>query len=328
MIVKNAASSLDLCLNSIKDLMDELVIVDTGSTDNTKSIAKKFGAQIYDFPWENDFSKARNESLKHATKEWVLVIDADEMLQKEDLDKLRTLVNSASEKTGGFKLYQLSYLTKPQRGAKKNTSSYEGVVHYPFYVQNNLVRLFRNDERIRFRHRVHELVEDSIIEAGLDYLDGGVPIHHLGSLKGKSTLQKKEEVYSELVFKQLKEQPNNARYNYQAARVYLTRGESDPALQYFKKVAKIDPSYRNIFSEIAKIHIGKKEYGKAIICFKKAMEQHPEEASCVNNLAVAYMFKGEFQNAKELLEKYRKNHPENEAVLHNYQEALNNLKKD
>lgn len=326
MIVKDAASSLNLCLESVKEITDELVVVDTGSKDDTKTIAQNFGAKIYDFSWENSFSKARNESLKHATKEWILVIDADELLQKKDAHKVKELITSTKEHIGGFKLQQRSYLAKPHRKAKRNNSTYEKVAQYPFYVQNNLVRLFRNDDRIRFRHRVHELVEDSIIEAGLEYVDSEIPLHHLGSLDRLTS--EKEKTYADLVLQQLAENPKNPRYNYQAAMVYLMKGESDPALKYFTKVAKLDPSYRNIFSEMAKIHIGKKEYDQAITCFKKAMKQHPEEASCVNNLAVAYMFKGDFENARKLLETYRKKHPENEAILHNYREALANLKKN
>ncbi|MBI2653785.1 glycosyltransferase [Candidatus Woesearchaeota archaeon] len=67
-VTKNEENHLEQCLNSVKNIVDEIIIVDTGSTDRTKEIAKKFGAKIYDFKWIDDFSAARNESLKHATK--------------------------------------------------------------------------------------------------------------------------------------------------------------------------------------------------------------------------------------------------------------------
>src|SRR3989344_859109 len=94
MITKNEEKSLADCLNSAKDVIDEIIIVDTGSTDKTKEIAKKFcdmrtrsqlTAKIYDFKWIDDFSAARNESLKYATKDWILVLDADELIDKESL---------------------------------------------------------------------------------------------------------------------------------------------------------------------------------------------------------------------------------------------------
>src|SRR3990167_5438874 len=86
MIVKNEEKYLEQCLNSVKDLVDEIIIVDTGSTDKTKEIWKKFDfahkIKFFDFKWIDDFSAARNESLKHAAKDWILVLDADEVLDK------------------------------------------------------------------------------------------------------------------------------------------------------------------------------------------------------------------------------------------------------
>jgi len=72
LITKNEELFLEQCLNSVKDLVDEIIIVDTGSIDKTKEIAKKFTDKIYDFEWCDDFSKARNEFFKYATKDWIL----------------------------------------------------------------------------------------------------------------------------------------------------------------------------------------------------------------------------------------------------------------
>ena len=78
MIVKDEEQHLENCLNSIKELADEIIIVDTGSKDKTKEIAGKFTNKVYDFKWNDDFSEARNFSLSKATKDWILVLDADE----------------------------------------------------------------------------------------------------------------------------------------------------------------------------------------------------------------------------------------------------------
>ena len=84
MIVKNEENYLPNCLNSIKDIVDEIIVVDTGSTDKTVDIAKSFGAKVYYFPWRNNFSEARNESLKYATKDWILILDADDELSPKN----------------------------------------------------------------------------------------------------------------------------------------------------------------------------------------------------------------------------------------------------
>lgn len=88
MMVKNEEEMLPRCLNSIKHLIDELIVVDTGSTDKTIEIAESFGAKIYHHPWENNFSKHRNQSLGYATGDWIIQIDADEELNGYQLKKM------------------------------------------------------------------------------------------------------------------------------------------------------------------------------------------------------------------------------------------------
>lgn len=91
MIVKNEEANLSNCLDSIKDVIDEIIIVDTGSSDNTKSIAQNYTSNIYDFTWCNDFSKARNASFEYATKEYILWLDADDIISKSNVEKFKNL---------------------------------------------------------------------------------------------------------------------------------------------------------------------------------------------------------------------------------------------
>ena len=94
MIVKNEEASLPQCLNSVKDVVDEMVVLDTGSTDKTVEIAKEFGAKVYHFEWCNDLSAARNESLKYVQGDWVLVLDADEVLTPEIVPQMKQAMMS------------------------------------------------------------------------------------------------------------------------------------------------------------------------------------------------------------------------------------------
>lgn len=91
MIVKNEEEVLHQCLSSVKDLCDEIIIVDTGSTDKTKEIAKEFTDKVIDFKWIDDFSAARNFAFSHATKDYILWIDADDILLVEDQEKFKLL---------------------------------------------------------------------------------------------------------------------------------------------------------------------------------------------------------------------------------------------
>ncbi|PGH84635.1 glycosyl transferase [Bacillus thuringiensis] len=91
MIVRNEEKTLEKCLQSIKGVPDEIILVDTGSTDRTLDIAKKWTNHTYSFSWIDDFSAARNESFRHATKDYILWLDADDILQPEEAEKLQIL---------------------------------------------------------------------------------------------------------------------------------------------------------------------------------------------------------------------------------------------
>ena len=88
MIVKNEEKHLAKCLASVRPVVDEMIVVDTGSTDRTVDIAKAFGAQVYNFEWTNNFAEARNYSLSKASGDWILVLDADEVISSMDYASL------------------------------------------------------------------------------------------------------------------------------------------------------------------------------------------------------------------------------------------------
>ncbi|MER3328119.1 MAG: glycosyltransferase, partial [Candidatus Kapaibacterium sp.] len=102
MIVKNEEKMLRGCLESAEKIVDEIVIVDTGSTDRTIEIAKEFGAKVYQFDWINDFAAARNESLRHSNGKWVLYLDADERISQFEVNKFRKSLGELPENSGGL----------------------------------------------------------------------------------------------------------------------------------------------------------------------------------------------------------------------------------
>ena len=92
MIVRDEEKYIGQCLASVKEFVDEIILVDTGCKDRTLLIAQDFGARIFHHPWAGDFSQARNHSLAHATADWILVLDADEKLARRDARHLRILI--------------------------------------------------------------------------------------------------------------------------------------------------------------------------------------------------------------------------------------------
>ena len=141
MIVKNEEASLPSCLNSVKDVVDEMVVLDTGSIDRTSEIAREFGARVNHFEWCNDFSKARNESLKYVQGDWVLVLDADEVLVPEIVPALKQAIKSDH--------HILINLVRQEVGAEQS----------PYSLVS---RLFRHHPDICFERPYHALVDDSV----------------------------------------------------------------------------------------------------------------------------------------------------------------------
>lgn len=136
-IVKNEEENLHKCLNSAKNLVDEIVIVDTGSTDRTKEVALKYTDKIFDFDWCNDFSKARNFSLSKAANDWVMVLDADEEIKSFNLDDINKLCKTNNKVVGRLKrineyedIYGTKrYIERVNRLFNRNYFMYEGSIH-------------------------------------------------------------------------------------------------------------------------------------------------------------------------------------------------------
>lgn len=197
MIVKNEEHYLPGSLDSVKDIVSEMIIVDTGSTDRTIEIAKSYGAKVYHFPWINDFASARNETLKYATGDWILYMDADERLHLKEKDYLFKVLNSIPEKIGAV-LCILESLH-----AKHNAESEMHRGAYP--------RIFRNYgyPNIRFVGKIHEQISPSIKQLGKEFVDSEIVIEHLGYNRDVDALTEKVKRNYELLLEQVKEEPLN-----------------------------------------------------------------------------------------------------------------------
>jgi glycosyltransferase involved in cell wall biosynthesis len=136
MIVKNEENSIGECLKRLRNVVDEIIVVDTGSNDNTKEIAKEYTNRIFDFEWCNDFSKARNFSIEKASNDWILIIDSDEFLVDFKLDSLEKLfVNPKAvgriERINYFDDSNTvkKYIERVNRVFNRNFFRYEGTIH-------------------------------------------------------------------------------------------------------------------------------------------------------------------------------------------------------
>jgi hypothetical protein len=163
MIVRNEEANLDACLAGVAALADDTIVVDTGSTDATKSIALRHGARVFDFPWCDDFAAARNESIRHATGDWIFWLDADDRIDGENYAKLEALLSSLHDTTDGYFMRHVSC----------------GAAGIPVHETDH-VRLFRKEPRVRFSYRVHEQIAPAVLRNGGKLQPTHIVIHHVG----------------------------------------------------------------------------------------------------------------------------------------------------
>ena len=165
MIVKNEEANLGACLEGLRDLFDEIVVVDTGSTDRTPEIAREQGAQVFDFPWIDSFAAARNESLRHATGDWIFWLDADDRLDAANRQKLRAVLADLPD--GAVVGYSLKCVCLPDP------------VHGAVTVVDH-VRLFPRHPEVRWEYRVHEQILPALRRLGGDVRFADVAVQHTG----------------------------------------------------------------------------------------------------------------------------------------------------
>ncbi len=150
MIVKNEAVCLGDCLESVRAIADEIVVADTGSTDDTMAVARRFGATVLEVGWDNDFAKARNQCVARATGDWLLHLDADEMLDEEGARQVRAIVDADGTEPDGsaadaIEVTLANYCDDP-RAWRWVAVAQEAPMARGFsgYIAVGLLRLFRN----------------------------------------------------------------------------------------------------------------------------------------------------------------------------------------
>lgn len=204
MITKNEEAKLKRCLNYIKNFVDEIIIVDTGSTDNTKNIAKSFNAKVYDYTWDNNFSNARNFAISKSTSDWNLILDSDEFITKINYDNLHNFINSNNNIIGKIKIINIF----EQDGEIRNSSQF-------------ISRLA--PKNIYFTGRIHEQLNLDLPRENIE-----IEVEHDGYLNTN-----KFERNINLILTELKENPNDSYLLYQAAKTFYNNKKYIDAEMYF-----------------------------------------------------------------------------------------------
>jgi len=274
MIVKNGEQDLPECLASVRGVVDEIVVADTGSTDSSAEIAREAGARVISIPWENDFAKARNLSLAEVTADWVIMLDADERLDPSAASLLPS--HMANKEVAGYQVTIHNYLrtltqTLWDRPAIPNDSSYAPARAYPAYTAHENVRLFRRDPEIYFVGRVHETTGPRILETGRKLGRATFLIHHFGMVVDDTSMAKKLLFYRQLGQQKVAEMPEDGQAHLELGIVELENlGNVNEALPYFQRACELKPEYGVAWFFRAKCHFRLGQFAEAARFLREA----------------------------------------------------------
>jgi glycosyltransferase involved in cell wall biosynthesis len=257
MIAKNEERHLAACLDSVRDLAGELIVVDTGSTDSTPAIASAYGARVLPFDFTvADFAGARNSALAQAHGQWILMLDADEALDGAGAPEIGKLV--AGNRNAGYFLERHNHSTSGDK---------------PF--TDFVVRLFPNRPDIRYRGRVHETVDAAILAGGGALLKTAIAIEHTFR-SDPETRRRKNRWYIEILKEEIAADPSDdSRLDFLAAE-YHQLEMFDEATEVAEKIARLRPkdARAHLFAGVYHL-LYKPDFPRARADFHSALELRP-----------------------------------------------------
>lgn len=215
MIVRNEQARLPAAIQSVSTIVDEIIIVDTGSTDQTIQLAENYASLVMQVNWNDDFSEVRNLSLEEATGEWILIMDADETLHPEDLSKVRKLIHTGEQE--GY------FITMINRIGQSIGFQEE---HFP------AIRLFRNHPSYRFSGAIHE----QICSIPTDKITlSGIRILHHGNEDDRSKRANRSVRNIRILKNEVEQNPDDAFSRYNLGVEYTVAGRYQQSIDQFEQ---------------------------------------------------------------------------------------------
>lgn len=300
MIVKNEEKMLPDCLESIKGVVDEIVLVDTGSTDNTVDIAECYGAIIFKHPWEDNFSLHRNQSIEHATGDWIFIIDADERLHAGDRDKIRPFLEQTDEDVISIDVWN----------------------QYPdseLVTFLNSYRLFRTKLNLRYTGIVHNRL---ITPEGPKYVRMPFRLIHLGYGLDGEDMKRKFERTKILLEKMIEDDPQDSYNLYHYANLHrvkdsqFNKNEIDLLEEYAARAAQLtEPRqffgwHTHVMSLelLGWVNFHRKNYANAVRFASTALTYKPNYLDAMFLLGSIYVAVDDPEKAIFWWDKYIKTH--------------------
>ncbi|UCF05722.1 MAG: tetratricopeptide repeat protein [bacterium] len=302
MIARDEEDCIATALESVRELADEVIVVDTGSRDGTPVEARRCGARVFHSNWYNDFSEARNFAISKATKEWILVLDADEMIDTADHTRILSLVLGGD--ASAFLFDQLTYSNARRAFGLIPVSRCAG----PFrdatgYIRSEQVRLFRRRTGIHYRGAIHEEVESSLREACIKPHRAGCAIHHLGRLESSGRVYRKTRLYLTGYDSVRMRYSRNSRYLFEIAVQLLDLGYIDRAAEQAELGLTVEPNNWELLNLLGLVHLKRARHEEAERYLMRAIDVDGSIPDLHNNLGVVFMERWDYRGAIRCFER-------------------------
>ncbi|MBF0225727.1 MAG: FkbM family methyltransferase [Desulfobacterales bacterium] len=299
MIVKNEEKNIERCIKNLKPLADELIVVDTGSSDKTKELASNLGTIVYNFEWRDDFSKARNFSISKASCKWILIMDADELIDPKDFSGLKKLTK-ISEATA-YSFETRNYIADLSAfGLFPNKGEYPEFENGSGWVSSIKVRLFPNIKEIYFDFPVHEVIEPSLEKKGMKITQCNIPIHHYGNLQNKT--KEKDKLYYNIAMSKINEVNQNISLLNELAIIADNLGKQEEALNLWEKIIELKPDFAEAYLSVSTIYNRIGDYERASKAAQTAVNLDADMKEAHLNTAISKLYSGYAVNSASILE--------------------------
>lgn len=305
-IVRDQAELLRQLLAGHRGLYDEAVVVDTGSSDDSATVAAAAGARLVDEPWRDDFARARNAGLARCRGRWILVLDCDEGLEPTDQVGLRALAAEAAPQ--GVVLPQWNY-TEAVGAADWRPADPAYVVEAcgaRGYVPAYAVRMFPNRPDLRYQGQIHESVEVDLAKAEVPCHQHGFPIHHHGYQLDSAALKKRILRNGRILRAKIKNTPQCPTARREMAEQLVAEGQATLARRLLaRSVAEAPqsdetPGARRL---LARLLVAEKEFEAASFQVEAALRDRPDWPDCWLDAVRLRLLAGDQRRAARLLAK-------------------------
>lgn len=316
-IVKDEEELLGRLLDSHRGLMDEAVVVDTGSSDRSVQVAGSCGARVIVQPWRDDFSEARNRALQECRGRWILVLDCDESIAPEDFDAVRKACLTSDRQA--WVLPQWNYTDQigapdflplpPQDSARPDGAR--------GYVIAHSIRLFPNVPALRYEGVVHETLEPAAVGMGMTLGLLETPIRHFGHLQGPAADARRRALYGRLLRRKIRGSPGDPRTRRDLAVQLVQEGNKDLARRLLGRTVSESPRGPEVHRArllLGRLLMEEGDLAGALVQFETAVRERPDWGGCWVDAARINALLGDQGRAALYLREGRKLFPRHQAL--------------